>query len=81
MTCIHKVGRLVGLWRGQPVVGGRDVAGGVWRVQVVTLLGRIIKATSPSCSLSKNMKINTQNNKKKVLFGMGVKLGISHYWK
>jgi hypothetical protein len=27
------------------------------------------------------MKINTQNNEKKVLFGMGVKLGISHYWK
>ena len=47
------------------LVGGRDVAGGVCRAQVVTLLGRIIKASSPSYSLSKNMKMNTQNNETK----------------
>ena len=71
----------VGLLDGGEVsllVGGREDIGCGWRA--VEGSSRDVagtnNTTSPSCSLSKNVKMNTQNKKQKALFGVGVKLGI-----
>ena len=85
MNCIHKAGRLVGWWRGQPV--GRRTRG--HRMWLVACEGRKswrcwdeqLKLLRLLVRCLKTWRWIHKTAKQKVLFGMGVKLGISHYWK